>query len=120
MEPRFTLAEDEPSYLFLVETILRKNFPESHIAAFSAAEDALQHILENGTDVLISDHGMGEMVGTELIRELRKRGYKIPIIMMSGDPSVATEALEAGADEFLEKSTALASLEDRIRAQLGK
>src|SRR6188768_2828649 len=111
MAPRFTLAEDNPDFLYLLERMIRTKFPESYISAFSAAEDALHHVLNEGTDIVISDHGMGAMDGTEFIRALRQRGYKIPIIMVSGNPAAKQEALDAGADEFLEKNVALGALE---------
>lgn len=35
---------------------------------FSNAKDALAHIRDRGTDILITNHGMGKMTGTDLIR----------------------------------------------------
>lgn len=112
---QFTLADDDEKYLYLVHHLLAAAFPGSSFATFSNGEDALSHILHSGTQVLITDHAMGELGGTELIRELRRRGYGIPIIMVSGNPDAEQEALEAGADLFLQKDIAIKRLATEIR-----
>src|SRR5438874_4566598 len=94
---RFTLAEDDETELFLLYHTISTAFSGSSISSFSNAEDALSHILETGTDILITDHGMGRMSGTELITELRRKGMTIPIIMLSGNPDAQEEARRAGA-----------------------
>src|SRR5919205_1253915 len=101
---RFTVAEDDETELFLLYHSLSTTYPRSNIASFTNAEDALQHIIATGTDILITDHGMGTMSGTELISELRRRGYTFPIIMVSGNPKAEEEARQAGASAFLLKS----------------
>ena len=117
---RFTLAEDDPTYLFLVHTLICGAFPGCTIAAFSTAEEALRHILHTGTDILITDHGMGQMSGTELVRELRRRRFVTPIIVISGDSAVEKEAQLAGADVFLEKKPHCKELEEQVRRLLAK
>src|SRR4051812_5721789 len=101
--------------LFLTHRMLSKVFPNSSIASFSNAEDAFVHIIDTGTDILITDHGMGLMSGADLIRELRPRNIQIPIIMWSGCPTAEEEARLAGATEFLNKHLDLKVLEHHIR-----
>jgi DNA-binding response OmpR family regulator len=115
---RFTLADDDENYLFLMHHLLTEAFPGASIASFSNPGDALQHILNVGTDILITDHGMGPVSGAELIVELRKQGSAIPIIMVSGDESAKKEAHEAGANEFLHKNVALKELLDEVKKLL--
>lgn len=112
---RFTLADDDANALFFVHRMVARQFPGSSIASFSNAEDALTHILNTGADILITDHGMGVMDGTELIRKLRVRKLELPIIMMSGNPGAREEAAEAGATEFLDKNAGMKVLEGHIR-----
>ena len=104
---RFTLAEDDENYLFLLHHALSTAFPGSSLATFTNAEDALHHIQNSGTDILITNHGMGAMSGTEMIRRLRKQGFALPIIMVSGSEDAEQEARDAGATEFLHKDIAL-------------
>ena len=113
---RFTLADDDANTLFLMHHMLAEIFPNSSIASFSNAEDALRHSLDTGTDILITDNGMGRMDGAQLIRELRQRKSTIPIIMISGNPAAREEARPAGATEFLDKHTGMKVLEAHIRS----
>jgi len=115
---RFTIADDDADALFLLNRMIEQMYPQSSISMFSNAEDALAHIRDTGTDLLITNHGMGEMSGTDLIRKLRAQKVEIPIVMISGDPQVRKEAKEAGATAFFEKSLDMRSIRDQIRELL--
>jgi DNA-binding response OmpR family regulator len=117
-EHRITLAEDDADALFLLHRLVERLYPHSSISSFSNAEDALLHILSTGTDLLITNHGMGQMSGAELIRRLRAARIEIPILMMSGNPKARKEAEEVGATSFLEKSLDMKAVEQRIRELL--
>src|SRR5690348_17130851 len=112
---RFTIADDDADALFFLQRMIQGMYPQSSVSTFSNAEDALAHIRDTGTDILITNHGMGELTGTDLIRTLRAQKVQIPIIMVSGNPEVRKEAAEAGADAFVEKSLNLNAIQDRIR-----
>ncbi len=114
----FTLADDDPDVLFLAHTAIEEFYPGSSFASFSNAEDALQHILATPTDILITNHGMGVMSGTELIATLRQRGFKLPIIMVSGHNDNEEEAKKVGADLFLPKSASYVPLVNAIKSLL--
>jgi two-component system response regulator FixJ len=60
------------------------------------------------------------MTGLDLARQLKARGSKLPIIVMTGhgDIALAVEAMKAGAVEFLEKPFEEAILLEAIRAAL--
>lgn len=115
---RFTLAEDDENYLFLLHHALSTAFPGSSLATFTNAEDALHHIENSGTDIIITNHGMGAMSGTEMIRTLRNRGFRLPIIMVSGSADAEVEAREAGATEFIHKDIALNQVVSEVRKLL--
>ncbi|MCP3936710.1 MAG: response regulator [Actinomycetia bacterium] len=78
--------------------------------SFEAADgfEAL-HLLEVEGDisVMLVDWNMPTMSGLHLIRRVRdqKRWGEVPIMMVTSetDPDRVTEALEAGADEYLTK-----------------
>jgi two-component system C4-dicarboxylate transport response regulator DctD len=115
---RFTLVDDDANMLFLLRHMLSKAFPGSSIAAFSSGEDALTHVLESGTDLLVTDHAMGRMNDAQLIRELRNRNASLPILMLSGSDHASEEARRAGATRFLEKKTSMKTIETCIRSLL--
>jgi DNA-binding NtrC family response regulator len=115
---RFTLADDDGNFLFLMHHLLSRGFPGCSIASFSNAEDALHHVENSGTDLIVTDHTMGSMTGAKLIQELRRKNSSVPIIMVSGDSNSEREALTAGATEFLHKDLVLEHLVERVRKHL--
>jgi FixJ family two-component response regulator len=119
MALHFTLADDDHDYLFFLERLLKTEFPGCTITAFQCPREALEHIHKIGTDVLVTNHGMGPMSGTQLITLLRREGFTEPIIMISNHPAIESEALGAGANQFLDKAH-LSRLPTVIRSLLPK
>ena len=107
---RITLDDDDADALFLLRRMLEKLYPDSSIAMFSNPEDA--------PDILITNHGMGKMTGTEMIRTLRAQKVEILIEMVSGNPEVRKEAEKAGANAFIEKTLDMKAIAACIRALL--
>src|ERR1051325_5285097 len=116
--PCFTVVDDDSHILFFVERALAQAFPGSNICTFTDGEDALQHVIQAGTDMLITDHSMTHMDGSDLIRELRSRGLKIPMIVISSSPHAQEEAEAAGATHFMDKSKAMKHLVEVVRGLL--
>lgn len=71
-------------------------------------------------DIIILDIMLPGMDGIRLCRELRMRGNKTPILILSAKDSVQDriEGLSTGADDYLIKPFSLAELELRIQAIL--
>jgi two-component system response regulator FixJ len=86
-------------------------------------ESAVRFLVEADLDapgVIVTDVRMPQMTGLDLARQLKARGSKLPIIVMTGhgDIALAVEAMKAGAVEFLEKPFEEAILLEAIRAAL--
>lgn len=66
--------------------------------------------------VLILDVRIPELSGPDLLDELRRRGYTIPVIVITayGEVSVAVRTLQAGAVHFLEKPVSHQRLLDEV------
>jgi two-component system response regulator MprA len=91
--------------------------------AVLAAHDgnaALAHLVAANVDAIVLDVAMREPNGLEVCRQLRARGDRTPILMLTArdlvDDRVA--GLDAGADDYLVKPFALAELRARLRALL--
>jgi FixJ family two-component response regulator len=70
---------------------------------FACAEDVLAG--GNGLDCLVTDLHMPGMTGLELQAEIARRGWRMPLIMMTAFPTdlARDQAMRAGAAAFLTK-----------------
>ena len=84
------------------------------------AQAALQHAKNGHIDLVLMDVGLPDMDGREVVRVLRKNGFKAPVIMLTGHDtdSDTVLGLEAGANDYVVKPFRFAVLLARIRAQL--
>lgn len=75
------------------------------VATFDSGATFLKHFDARRPGCLLLDIHMPGTDGLELVRELRRRCVRIPVIFMtaSADVSTAVEAMKAGAIEFLQK-----------------
>jgi FixJ family two-component response regulator len=75
------------------------------VEAFESGNDFLQAYVPGRPGCLLLDLRMPRMTGLALQEELNARGIELPVIMLSGygEVSVAVQALQRGALDFLEK-----------------
>jgi phosphoserine phosphatase RsbU/P len=82
--------------------------------------EALRLLQATNAQIILSDFKMPNLNGIELTREVRKLtlDHYVHIIMITGmgDDEFWREAMEAGADDFLNKASSPAMLKARIRA----
>jgi len=90
--------------------------------ALSSAREFLDNYDLAQPGCLVLDVRMPEMSGLELQEHLNRRGAVIPIIFITGhgDVSMAVEAMQAGAFDFLQKPFRDQELIDRIQRALEK
>jgi two-component system response regulator FixJ len=84
---------------------------------YQSAVAFLEAIDGIGAGCVVTDVRMPEMSGIELLRELKSRGFGLPLIVITGhaDVPLAVEAMRAGAFDFLEKPFADDQLLDSVR-----
>jgi EAL domain-containing protein (putative c-di-GMP-specific phosphodiesterase class I) len=97
------LVDDDKLVVRAVERLLVAGgyTVEKAIDAQHAARDAMA----GGYDMVVSDIHMPGMTGTELLGVLRSYGCDMPVILMTGAPSIETarDAVELGAVQYLTK-----------------
>ena len=81
-------------------------------------EDGLHRALTEEYDVAIIDLMLPKLDGLSLITEMRKKGRKTPVIILSAKRTVddRVRGLEEGSDDYLTKPFAFAELIARINA----
>jgi two-component system OmpR family response regulator len=113
---RILVAEDDPAISEVLAYSLRKAGYAVDIAADGEAADAA---LVAGTfDVVILDLGLPRKPGLEVLRALRRRGSRVPVLVLTAIDDVGhrVEGLDAGADDYLHKPFEFAEVEARVRA----
>ena len=115
---RVLVVEDDPS----LAALLRKWLVEHAYAVDVAAdgERGLYHAAVSDYDVIVLDVGLPGRGGLDVCRELRARGARTPVLMLTARDAVADRVagLDSGADDYLTKPFALAELLARLRALL--
>ncbi len=92
--------------LELAKTFLEKEDERLKIDVASSAEKGLKKLGEEGYDAIVSDYQMPVMDGLEFLEIVREdKGYDIPFIIFTGKgrEEVAIDALNLGADLYLQK-----------------
>lgn len=88
---------------FVVEYVLKPHGYETDIAVDGA--EGLFKALTQMPDLILLDFELPKLNGLELLRELRKYEYKIPVIMMTsfGSEEVAVEGFRLGVRDYIIK-----------------
>ncbi len=115
---RILLVEDDESLGEGLRTALRR-------AAYTVdwlrdGASALAAIRDGGFDLVVLDLGLPHVDGIEVIRQARRAGADVPILVLSARERSRdrTLGLDAGADDYLGKPFDVNELLARVRAQL--
>lgn len=73
--------------------------------SFESADRFLEKLDSSRPACIVADVRMPGTDGIELVRQLGKRGFSLPVVLISGhaDIPMAVAAIKAGAEEFIEK-----------------
>ena len=117
MNARVLVVDDEPQILRFLQPALEA----SGYAVLNAATgtEAVRATANLAPDIIILDLGLPDMDGKEVLKRIR-RFSKIPVIVLSARDVEAEkiEALDAGADDYVEKPFAIGELLARLRVAL--
>lgn len=121
---RVLLIDDDKDDFFLTREWL-SDVPHGRFTLdwVSTYEEGLEAICAGTHDIYLLDYRLGAKSGIELLREAHERGCSRPIILLTGRGQSKTdlEALDAGADDYLEKAGLTpAVLERAIRYALAQ
>jgi DNA-binding response OmpR family regulator len=115
---RILIAEDEPRLASFLEKGLRSNGFVTTLADDGAKASLMAR--DDEFDLLVLDLGLPSKDGTEVLRELRASGQRMPVIILTArdDVSDKVAGLEGGADDYVTKPFRFEELLARVRARL--
>jgi CheY-like chemotaxis protein/glycine cleavage system H lipoate-binding protein len=100
---RILVIDDEEIVHASIRRILRR---QGHtVDAVLSAREGLHKLYEDDHDLVITDLMMPEMNGIELLEQMKKDGLRVPVLMVTGYPTISTavKALRLGAVDYLAK-----------------
>jgi two-component system OmpR family response regulator len=84
----------------------------------SSGDQADHVLLSQKYDLIVLDLGLPKLDGFEVLRRLRHRGSKAPVLILTARDTLddRVKGLDLGADDYLTKPFDLPELEARVRA----
>jgi DNA-binding response OmpR family regulator len=111
-------AEDERSLAEAVVDVLE--YHKYKVDVVYDGQDALDWAANDSYDGIILDVMMPKLSGLEVLKRLRAKGDRTPILLLTAKAEVEDriQGLDLGADDYLPKPFAMGELLARIRAML--
>ncbi len=112
------IIEDEEDILELLEYHLQKAGFET--IGFSSTQRVEQFLEEESPSLLIVDRNLPLVEGSEFIKEMREKGYDVPVIFLTAKDSdqAIDEGYLRGADDYITKPFRMQELLHRVNALL--
>lgn len=121
--PKVLLIDDDLDMRRLAITQLKKRFPGIHIVEVGTP-DELEPALSHGEyDIVITDYDLKWTNGLRLLRIVKTRWPRCPVIMCTGSGSeeIVAEALRLGIDDYvLKKQKHFVRLPNAVRLALAR
>jgi DNA-binding response OmpR family regulator len=118
--PKKILAVDD-SITYLEELAERLREENYEVVKAHSGEEALALLSLDPVDCILLDLQMPGLSGTETCRRIKNSAlYQVPVIILTAreDRSALVDGIQAGADDYVTKSTEFDVLKARVRAQL--
>ncbi len=109
------IEDDEDDYILVRDMLSEVPNARYDIEWARTYDQGLEAMEDREHDVCLLDYRLGERDGLELLYESSGKGYRVPIIFLTGQGNyeVDMEAMRAGASDFLTKGEISLSLLER-------
>lgn len=100
------MIEDNPGDARLLREMLNEQRPrEIQLTRVDRMSVAVKHLAENSTDIVLLDLGLPDAQGLGAVRRARAAAPGVPLVVLTGfdDESLAVQALQEGAQDYLVK-----------------
>lgn len=115
------IVDDEPTIQQLLSIIL-EDMGHSIIAQSMNGEEAMKTYfsLEPHPDLIIIDHRIPIMSGTDLARNILEKVKDQKMLFLSADESIRERIMDLGIDNFLEKPADIGSIRGAVKKALSQ
>jgi len=98
-------VDDEPGFAEMAGEFLEREDDRIEVVAATNAEEGGEVLSDGGVDCVVSDFDMSGKNGIEFLESVRAEHPNLPFILFTGKGSeeVASEAISAGATDYLQK-----------------
>ena len=113
---RILIAEDDP---VLADGLTRSLHASDYAVDCVSDGSEADHVLAaQSYDLVILDLGLPKLDGFEILRRLRRRSSRVPVLVLTARDALddRVKGLDLGADDYLTKPFDLPELEARVRA----
>ena len=115
---RIVVVDDDLSLChFLKRTLSQKGY---QVTSCTTGSEAIRLVDEQETDLVLLDNKLPDLMGLEILREMRQKHPKIPIIIMTafGTADTAIEAMCLGAFDYILKPFELEEISEIVEKGL--
>ena len=113
---RILIAEDEDRIASFLEKGLRSHGYTTVTVGDGKSAAAMAR--DEDFDLVVLDLGLPGLDGLDALREMRHRGERIPVVILTARGDAAVEGFETGADDYVTKPFRFDELLARIRVRL--
>ncbi|SDY39969.1 response regulator [Halopenitus persicus] len=117
-------ADDDEMICDLVQDFLEQLDNQISVVTVTSPDAGLERYEDESIDCVVSDYEMPGTNGLEFLKAIREEYPNLPFILFTGKGSeeIASEALNAGADSYLQKdgTESYELLANRIRTVVGR
>lgn len=115
--PKILLIEDNLSLITALRDALKSEY---ELDTTTSGKTGLYRADITDYDVIILDLLLPDSNGLNICQQLRERGIKTPVLILSAEAKVLSKInlLDAGADDYLTKPFSLGELKARLRVAL--
>ncbi|MFQ5709140.1 MAG: response regulator [bacterium] len=110
LDKTILLVEDDHGVAFLTQERLQEEGFQVDVAY--NGEEGLERIGQTNYNAILLDHRLPDMMGIELMKEIRRKGVDSPQIIVTGagDERIAIKAMKSGAYDYIVKTVDLSYL----------
>ncbi len=104
---KILLVEDNPDHAELIRRVLARQSRPIEVATVAGGAECLDLLERHSYSAVLLDNTLPGMDGLTVLKEIRRQGNPVPVIMVTGqgDEAVVVKAMEEGASDYLIKAT---------------